>query len=131
MSRYLAVYILFGKMLGILLQNDIIGLIFIDANGQILKNNLTVWSHWLQLTELTKKFLLRWNDKNQKYAIVIKIVELLKRLASNAFLSKLPVVPFLAASSWWRWSEQSKRLPKIYWIVRTLGSLANYKDVIF
>ena len=25
---------------------DIIRLIFIVANGQILKNNLTIWSHW-------------------------------------------------------------------------------------
>ena len=45
---------------------DIIGLIFINANGQILKNNLTVWSHWLQLTELTKKFFIEvewWKPK--------------------------------------------------------------------
>ena len=26
---------------------DIIGLIFIAANGQILKNNPTIWLHWL------------------------------------------------------------------------------------
>ena len=28
----------------------IIGLIFIVANGQILQNNLTIWSHWTLLT---------------------------------------------------------------------------------
>ena len=34
-------------MLSLLWQiYDIIGLIFIVANGQILKNNLTIWSHW-------------------------------------------------------------------------------------
>ena len=27
----------------------IIGLIFIAAKGQILKNNLTIWSHWVCL----------------------------------------------------------------------------------
>ena len=38
---------LFGKMLSTLWQMcDIIGLIFIGANGHILKNNLTIWSHW-------------------------------------------------------------------------------------
>ena len=40
-------FFLFGKMLTLLWQIwYIIGLIFIVANGQILKNNLTVWSHW-------------------------------------------------------------------------------------
>ena len=40
---------LFGKMLSLLQQFcDIIGLIFIVANSQILKSNLTIWSHWLQ-----------------------------------------------------------------------------------
>ena len=27
---------------------DIIGLIFIAGNGQILKNNVTIWSHYLR-----------------------------------------------------------------------------------
>ena len=34
---------------------DITGLIFIAANGQILKNNRTIWSHWQQATTTTKK----------------------------------------------------------------------------
>ena len=39
-------FFLFGKMLSLLWQiSDIIGLIFIVANGQILKNNLAIWSH--------------------------------------------------------------------------------------
>ena len=45
-GKILTVYFLFGKMLSLLRQIcDIIGLIFIVANGQILKNNLTTWSH--------------------------------------------------------------------------------------
>ena len=48
-NKYLAnvwQFILFGKMLSIFWQIcDIIGLIFIAANGQILKNILTIWSH--------------------------------------------------------------------------------------
>ena len=47
LGKFLMVYLLFGKMLSLLLQIcDIIGLIFSVANGQILKNNLTIWSHW-------------------------------------------------------------------------------------
>ena len=42
-DKFLTVYFLFGKMLSLLWQ---IWAIFIVANGQILKNNLTIWSHW-------------------------------------------------------------------------------------
>ena len=43
-GKFLMICLLFGKMLIILWQiDDIIGLIFIVANGQILKNNLTIW----------------------------------------------------------------------------------------
>ena len=46
-GNFLTVYFLFGKMLSLLWQTcDIIGLICIVGNGQILKNNLTIWSHW-------------------------------------------------------------------------------------
>ena len=34
---------------------DIVGLIFTVANGQILKNNPTIWSHCSQLTQLADK----------------------------------------------------------------------------
>ena len=45
-GKFLTVYFLFGKMLSLLWQIcDIIGLIFGVANGQILKNFLTIWSH--------------------------------------------------------------------------------------
>ena len=41
--QILIVYFLFGKMLSLLWQIcDIIGVIFIVASGQILKNNLTI-----------------------------------------------------------------------------------------
>ena len=53
----LTVYFLFGKMLSILCQIcDIIGLIFIVSNGQILKNNLTILSHWCQDNHLIIAF---------------------------------------------------------------------------
>ena len=43
--KILMVYFLFGKMLSLLWQIcDMIVLIVIIANGQILKNNLTIWS---------------------------------------------------------------------------------------
>ena len=49
-GKFLTVYFLFGKMLNLLGQIfDIIGPIFIFANGQILTNNITIWSHWLGL----------------------------------------------------------------------------------
>ena len=48
-GKFLIVYFLFVKMLSLLWQTCyIIGLIFIVANGQILKNNLTHLSHCAQ-----------------------------------------------------------------------------------
>ena len=45
-GKILTVFFLFGKMLSRLWQIwYIIGLIFIVAKGQKLKNNLTIWSH--------------------------------------------------------------------------------------
>ena len=45
-GKFLTVYFLCGKMLCLLWQIcAIIGLIFIVTNGQILKSNLTIWSH--------------------------------------------------------------------------------------
>ena len=53
LSKFLTVYFLFGKMLSLLWQTcDIIELIFIVANGQILKKNLTIWSHCRKLCSL-------------------------------------------------------------------------------
>ena len=55
------VYFLFGKLLSPLWRICyIIGLIFIIPNRQILKNNLTIWSHWSPHEEnLETCFLLR------------------------------------------------------------------------
>ena len=45
--KFWTVYFLFGKMFTLLWQIwYFIALIFIVVNGQILKNNLTIWSHW-------------------------------------------------------------------------------------
>ena len=46
-DNFLTVYILSCKMVSLHWQICyIIGLVFIVANGQILKNNLTIWLHW-------------------------------------------------------------------------------------
>ena len=51
-GKFLTVYFLFCKILSLLGQIcDIIGPIFIVANGQILTNNLTIWSHCVQAKE--------------------------------------------------------------------------------
>ena len=48
--QFSAVYFSFGKMMGLLWQIwNIISLFFVVANGQISKNNVTIWSHWLPL----------------------------------------------------------------------------------
>ena len=52
-------FFLFGKMLSQFWHIcDILGLIFIVANGQILKNNLTIWSHWSGLMNILSVFLV-------------------------------------------------------------------------
>ena len=46
-GKFLTVYFLFGKIVNLLWQICYTsGLIFIVANGPILKYNLTIWSHW-------------------------------------------------------------------------------------
>ena len=53
-GNFLTVYFLFGKMLGLLWQICYtIGLNFIVVNGQILKNNLTIWLHWMSKTNFS------------------------------------------------------------------------------
>ena len=68
-------YYLFGKMLSLPWQICyIIGPVFIGANGQILKNNLNIWSHWsgpkgikqssisfMKLCQLLQKVLCYWS----------------------------------------------------------------------
>ena len=48
-GNFLTVYFLFGKICLLWHICDINGLIFIVANVQILKNNLTIWSHWIDV----------------------------------------------------------------------------------
>ena len=51
-GKFLTVYFLLGKLLSPLwLIYDILGQIFFAANGQILKNYLTVWSHCSLLSQ--------------------------------------------------------------------------------
>ena len=64
----LTFHFLFGKMLSLFWQFcDIIGQLFIFANGQILKNHLAIWSHcpWprfpLELTEQGLMIKLPWS----------------------------------------------------------------------
>ena len=46
-GKFLMVYFLFGKIYNLLFQICCTTeLIFIVANGQILKHNVTIWSHW-------------------------------------------------------------------------------------
>ena len=53
-------FFLFGKMMSLLWQIwYIIGLIFIVANGQILKNDLNIWSHWWGWT-VSNRFWRSW-----------------------------------------------------------------------
>ena len=51
-GNFLTFYFLFDKIMSI--PWKIVGLIFIIANGQILKNNVTIWSHWLEQTNCTE-----------------------------------------------------------------------------
>ena len=62
-GKFLMVYFLFGKMLSLLWQICyIIGLIFIVANGQILKNILTIWSHCYDVTSVGKCLWHTWKS---------------------------------------------------------------------
>ena len=72
-GKSLTIYFLFGKMLSPIWQNcDLIELIFIVANGQLLKNDLTIWSHWQcadnsETVELTWCQLVREKESQLNY----------------------------------------------------------------
>ena len=74
-GQFLTVYLLFGKMLNLLWQIcDIIGLIFIVGNGQILKNNLTIWSHCqcrLMQTQTEQIKDSGWNPLNMYLSFIV------------------------------------------------------------
>ena len=63
-GKFSTVYFICGKILSLIWQIcDIIGLICILANGQILKNNLTIWSHWflsIPHRSILKSFCHNW-----------------------------------------------------------------------
>ena len=76
-GKFLTVYFLFGKMLCLLWQIcDIIMLIFIVANGQILKNNLTICSHWTWEWKwdlnLRSKFVYRIGSRTRPWLWFLK-----------------------------------------------------------
>ena len=61
--KSLAIFWQFISYLSILRQvYDIIGLIFLVANGQLLRNNLTIWSHCLQAKHLCTIFCFMLDD---------------------------------------------------------------------
>ena len=68
-------FLLFFQILNLLLQILFAtGQIFIDVNGHMLKNNLAIWSHWLQLTRAFTDQL--FNKK--KRILQIKSISILK-----------------------------------------------------
>ena len=63
-GKFFTVKFVFGKMLSLLWQIcNCVGLIFIVGNGQILKDNLTVWSHCSLSKEVAEKETLFRQDK--------------------------------------------------------------------
>ena len=71
-GKFLTVYFLFGNMLSHLWQIcDIIGLIFHFPNGQILKNNLTIWSHCLLVWNYFGSFFQRKIIERNIFIIII------------------------------------------------------------
>ena len=59
LGKFLMVYFLIRKMLSLVWQIcDIFGIIFFVANGHILKNNLTIWSHWPSVCHALHTFVL-------------------------------------------------------------------------
>ena len=88
----MTVYFLFGKMLSLFWQIcDIIGLIFIVANGLILKNNITIWSHW-PLPTVLLQFPQRLHRavhlarRRSVDARVVVVVDVVKTLLGVSFL---------------------------------------------
>ena len=52
---------------------DIIGLIFIVANGQILKNNILMWSHWINYPLSKVKYFAIWVELIYIYLQIILV----------------------------------------------------------
>ena len=67
----LKVYLLFGKVVNPLWDNMYsLGQIFIVVNGQILKNNLAIWSHCLVLIGVGSLMAFASNNPNSNPAKV-------------------------------------------------------------
>ena len=100
-NQFFTVYFWFGKMLSLIWQIcDIIGLIFIVANGQILKNNLTIWSHcwrsksrfggWigcapvlLRRCALAHRGWRGWGPSHSNFCIILVLSFVIKNVKTN------------------------------------------------
>ena len=74
-GKFWTVYFLLCKMLSLLLNFwYIIGLTFVVANGQILKNNLTIWSHWMKIylfkREIEQSRPFRYTQRARKNDVI-------------------------------------------------------------
>ena len=63
---------------------DIIGPIFIIAKGQILKNNLTNWSHWAPMFDTS--FDTSFSTKNKAFYDRVWLVKFKERLLGSSLL---------------------------------------------
>ena len=66
-----------------------IGLIFIVANGQLLKNYLTIWSHWCSLVKTTCKVVWRGGKQEGSTGRHLSIKHPTPLLAQNMYLTKM------------------------------------------
>ena len=110
-GNFLTVHFLFGKMLSLLWQiSDTIRLVFFSANGQILKNNLAIWSHWSTLIKIPpskhtlqnaqnmqlRKCIIKWN-----FGTIALSVEGLKERFHGRWKLKVTFWPFLCIGTLW------------------------------
>ena len=110
-GNFLTVHFLFGKMLSLLWQiSDTIRLVFFSANGQILKNNLAIWSHWSTLIKIPpskhtlqnaqnmqlRKCTIKWN-----FGTIALSVEGLKERFHGRWKLKVTFWPFLCIGTLW------------------------------
>ena len=87
-------YLLFGKILELLwqvLRNT--GRIYVHVNGQMLKNNLAIWSHCPQSI---RKKTITWRN----YQVNLETLELMQaKLNQNIFI--LEQEPWPSGYGWW------------------------------
>ena len=115
-GKFLTVYFLFCKMLSQLCQIcDIIGLICIVANSQVIKNNLTIWSHWTPNEQTRKRIFSakqKGNRRRRRYLLTLCLWQLLLRQRRQS----------------WKQQKQQKQQPtrtmRVKWIGRLTAAWA-------